>query len=235
MSVHRSSIVPKASRQLLPGMISEIASPHSTVSVPTYAIAAATIETTRPSPPLPIRSLTAMKTACAAPTASTCTAVENAQRYGMHLPARIRHQIRSSTATRIASAGWSTTAAAIIQAGARSLCSAPPRRRRLSTRRAPSTAISAETVSAKTTSRPRQLGSSVKACTPYPMAARSTSTTTANAGTVRVHSAQCRIARLLCATITPHGTSSKRLVPIRDGALWMTMWKRRPTVENSVV
>src|SRR3954451_11816180 len=136
----------------------------------------------------------------------------------MHLPARIRHQIRSRTTTRIASAGCRMTAAAIIQAGARSLCKAPPRLRRFSTRRAPSTEIRAETVSANTTSSPRQSGRSVNACTPYPIAARSTSTTTANAGTVRVQSAQERTACLLCATITSHGTTSERQVPIHRGA-----------------
>ena len=201
----------------------------------------------RPSPPRPSRRPgrarrcrsgpdAGVKTACAAPTASTWTAVEKAQRYGMHLPARIRHQIRSRSATRIASAGWSTI-------GGRD----HPGRREVLVQRAaaPSPALDPAGALDRDQRRDGQCehhvetapaeGSSAKACAPYPIAARSTSTTTANAGTVRVHSAQCRTARLLCATITPHGTTSERLVPIRDGALWMTMWKRWPTVENSVV
>src|SRR5262245_17236618 len=109
-------------------------------------------------------------------------------------------------------------AAAIIQAGAKSLCNAPPRRRRLSTRRAPSTEISAATVSANTTSSPCQLTTAANACTPYKRAARSTSSTTVTAGNVRVHSAQDRIARLLCATIASHRTTSERPAPIRYGA-----------------
>ena len=104
-STQRSSLPPTASRRLLPGTISEIARPQSRVSVVTYAAAAAPIETTRPSPLEPVRSRAETKTAWAAPTARTWTEVEKAQRYGMHLPARIRHQIRNSRATRIASAG----------------------------------------------------------------------------------------------------------------------------------